>query len=64
MTLNFCARLVVLVSKALRSHNFIGNHLTLSVVYDVLGFHAHHPIELVIDAATLDNDPGAFNLEP
>ena len=64
MTLNFAARLIVLVSEALRSHDFICDHLALSVVYHLLGFHAHHPIVLVIDPATLYHDPGAFDLEP
>lgn len=63
MTLNFRARLVVLVSEALRSHDLICHHLALSVVYHVLGFHAHHPVVLVIDPATLYDDPGAFDLE-
>jgi hypothetical protein len=57
MTLNFRARLVVLVPEAFRSHYFIGDHLTLSVVYHVLRFNANHPVVLVIDPATLDNDP-------
>jgi len=64
MTLNFRARLVVLVSEALRSNDFIGDHLALSVLYHVLRFHADHPVVLVIDPATLDNNSGAFDLEP
>lgn len=63
MTLNFGARFVVLVPEALRSHDFICDHLTLPVVYHVLGFHADHPVVLVIDPTTLDDDPGAFDLE-
>ena len=64
MTLNFRARLIVLVSEALRSHDLICHHLALSVVYHMLGFHAHHPVVLVIDPTTLDDNPGAFDLEP
>ena len=63
MTLNFPARLVVLVPEALRSHDFIGNYLTLSIINHVLGFHADHPAILIIDPATLDDNSGAFDLE-